>query len=370
MGTIRPGESVAPERDSMIVEAQLPQPAAQSRSFSFHGVGVRVESDDPRVLDLTRHAFAWFESEVAEPELRITHRATPPDYDALPELTSSVATPRNICFAGAGVNYIDYFGRALNVYDPRAETAHVTCEDPDLAREIVFLTVLSRVAARLAKRGLHRIHALGLERGGHGALVLLPSGGGKSTLALAILRRPENGLRLIAEDSPLLDRDGSILPFPLRIGVHPHRLPADIDPRFTRREERMEFDAKTSIDVTLFADRLVDEPVAPGLILLGRRTTARDARIVPVARRRVGRHILMNSVVGIGLYQGLEFILQKGLGDVFAHAVTALSRSRNNFHLVRKSKVYEFEIGRDLERNYEVLVSFLAERLGSPPALR
>jgi len=354
----------------MNVEARASLATAGDCSFSFHGVGVVVESDDPRVLDLTRHAFAWFAAEVAEPELRITHRAAPPDYDALPELASSVATPRNICFTGDGVTYIDYFGRALNVYDPRAETAHVTTDDPDLAREIVFLTVLSRVADRLAKRGLHRIHALGVERGGRGALVLLPSGGGKSTLALSILRRRDNGLRLIAEDSPLLRRDGWIVPFPLRLGVHPHRLPADIDPRFTRREERMEFDAKVSIDVTLFADRLVDGPVAPGLILLGRRTTARDARIVPVARRRVTRHILMNSVVGIGLYQGLEFIFQKGLGDLFAHAAAALSRSRNSFQLVRKSKVYEFRIGRDLERNYEVLVDFLAAELGPRAAPR
>jgi hypothetical protein len=103
----------------------------------------------------------------------------------------------------------------------------------------------------------------------------------------------------------------------------------------------------------------VREAVAPGLILLGRRTTGRDASITRVPRRKVTRHILMNSVVGIGLYQGLEFILQKGLGDLAGHAVTALSRSRNNFHLVRRSRVYEFRIGRDQQRNYETLIDFL-----------
>jgi len=352
----------------MTVPTQTPRGAPERVSFSFHGVGVRVASDDPAVIDLTRHAFAWFERDVERPELEIEHRAEEPDYDALPELVSSVATPRNICFAGDGVTYIDYFGRALNVFDLRSNRCRIQTEDPQLAREIVYLTILSRVSERLDRRRIHRIHALGLERGGRGALVLLPSGGGKSTLALSVLRRSDNALRLISEDSPLVRRDGWLLPFPVRLGVHPHRLPADIDRRYTRREERMEFDSKVSIDVTLFADRLADAPVAPGLILLGRRTTGRDAEIVPVAKLRVSRHLLMNSIVGIGLYQGIEFILQRGLLDLVGHAATALSRSRNGFQLVRKSRVFEFRIGRDVERNYEVLTSFLDREL--PPSLR
>jgi hypothetical protein len=328
-------------------------------TFDFHGVGVAVESDDAAVLDAVRHTFAYFEAPVAAPDLHLDYRSEPPDYDALPELASAIATPRNISFLGDGVTYIDYFGRALNVYELRQSRCRISTEDRDLGREIVYLTILSRVSELLAGRGLHRIHALGLERHGEGILVLLPSGGGKSTLALSILRDSRNGLRLLSEDSPLLRRDGWILPFPVRIGIHPHCLPPDIDPRFTRFEPRMEFDPKVSIDITLFADRLVREAVAPGLILLGRRTTGRDASITRVPRRKVTRHILMNSVVGIGLYQGLEFILQKGLGDLAGHAVTALSRSRNNFHLVRRSRVYEFRIGRDQQRNYETLIDFL-----------
>jgi hypothetical protein len=329
-------------------------------TFVFHGVGVAVDSSERALLDATRRSFSFFETAVAEPDLHIEHRAERPDYDALPELTSSVATPRNICFVGGGLTYIDYFGRALNVYDPREGRSRISTEDPQLAREIVYLTILSRVAEKLARRGLHRIHALGLERRGRAVLVLLPSGGGKSTLALTVLGHPECGLRLIAEDSPLVRRDGWVLPFPIRIGVSPHALPAGIDARFAGCEERMEFGPKVAIDVSLFADRLVREPVAPGLILLGRRTTGRQARISPVPKRRVVRHILMNSVIGIGLYQGIEFIVQKGLRDVFSHGVSAFSRARNSLNLVRKSRVCEFLIGRDTQANYETLIRFLA----------
>jgi hypothetical protein len=338
------------------------QPRMSSREcFSFHGVGVTVESPDRALLDAVRHDFSFFAEEVAQPQLAIAHAPEKPDYDALPEAAAAVSTPRNISFLAGGRVYIDYFGRALNVYDPAAGTCRLSTDDPQLAREIVYLTVLSRVAERLAARGIHRVHALGLEHRGRAVLVMLPSGGGKSTLALALLRDPASGVRLIAEDSPLVRRDGWLLPFPTRIGVLPHALPEGIDPRFVRLEQRMEFGPKLSLDVLCFADRLVREPVRPGAILLGRRTTGRDSRITPVPRRRVVRHALMNSVVGVGLYQGMEFIFQRGLGDVLAYGALALSRVRNNLRLAAGSRVYEFLIGRDQARNAATLRGFLEE---------
>jgi hypothetical protein len=188
---------------------------------------------------------------------------------------------------------------------------------------------------------------------------MLPSGGGKSTLALSILQNPNTDIRLIAEDSPLVRRDGLLLPFPIRIGVHPHNLPVGIDPRFTRFEKRMEFGPKVSIDVACFAHRLVRVPVRPAFILLGRRTMGKDARITPVPRRRVVKHILMNSVVGVGLYQGMEFIFQKGFSDISSYGTVAFSRAWSNLRLVRTSRVFDYFIGRDAQRNLETLMDFL-----------
>jgi hypothetical protein len=343
----------------MVESQRTGQVVEQHRTFSFHGVGVAVESADQALLEAVRHSFSFFATDIRGPDLRIVCRLEKPDYDALPELTSSVATPRNISFMGQGLVYIDYFGRALNIYNAREGSCRVFTEDPHLAREIVYLTILSRVSERLDRMGIHRVHALGLEQRGRGVLVMLPSGGGKSTLAISILQNPDTGIRLIAEDSPLIRRDGWLLPFPIKIGVHPHNLPEGIDPRYTLLEKRMEFEPKVSIDVACFADRLVREPVRPGLILLGRRTTGKDARVSPVPRRKVVRHALMNSVVGIGLYQGMEFIFQKGFGDVFSHGTVTFSRAWNNLRLVSSSRIYEFLMGRDVKRNFDTLIGFL-----------
>jgi hypothetical protein len=210
----------------------------------------------------------------------------------------------------------------------------------------------------LERKRFHRIHGLGVELGGKGAIILLPSGGGKSTMALSFLGH-NNQFRLISEDSPLIRRDGYLVPFPLRIGVHPQNVPVNIDPQFIRLDKRIEFSPKISIDIRFFGDQISREPVPAVSLLLGIRTTGKDAKITPAPRRAVLRHVLANSIIGIGLYQGLEYLVQKNFGEALQHAGLLFSRAYNNMILLRHTRVYQFLIGRDVSRNYECLRDFL-----------
>jgi len=329
------------------------------RNFSFHGVGVQVQGSEEEVRRAIEHDFSFFLAPSGTTAFCLTLHPEKPDYDSLPKMTASAATPRNICFKGKNETYIDYFGRALNVYNQHKETCNIYTDDPDLAHEISYLTILSRVAEKLDRKGIHRIHALGLEYQQRAILVLLPCGGGKSTLAMSFLQAPDRKIKLISEDSPLVKRDGSLLPFPLRVGVLPQSLPAGIDESYTRWDRRMEFRPKVSIDIRYFADKIYREEARPSLILLGIRSTENDARISPVGRLAVIKHSLMHSVIGIGLYQGMEFIMQKKASALVAHGGIVFSRMYNNLRLVLGSRIYSFVMGRDISRNYEVLSRFI-----------
>lgn len=326
--------------------------------LDFYGSGVLVESAEEEFQRSVEHDFSYFLSPAIRPFLHIIFDRCVPDYDSLPELRCSLATPRNICFHNGRFTYIDYFGRALNIYDRQSNSCRILTQDLELAREIAYLTILSRVSEDLERKRLHRIHGLGIESAGKGTLILLPSGGGKSTLALHLLRR-DNRFRLVSAESPLLRPDGCMLPFPLRIGVYPWDVPPGIDPRFIRPDKRMEFDPKVNIDIRCFADQVCRHPVPVQFLLLGVRSTGRRARIVPASRSAVLRHVLANSVIGIGLYQGLEYIFQKSFGETMKHLGLLLSRVRNNAVLLRRSRVFQFIFGRDLDRNFECLRDFL-----------
>jgi hypothetical protein len=332
--------------------------------FDFYGVGILVESAREDFQHAVEHDFSYFLAPATHPFFRLTFTKSRPDYDRLPEMTCSLATPRNICFSDGRLTYIDYFGQGLNIYDPQANSSRIITDDPELAHEIAYLTILSRMTEALEWKRLHRIHGLGIESAGKGTIILLPSGGGKSTMALSLLRN-NNQFRLISEDSPLLRPDGYLLPFPLRIGIHPQSVPPGIDPRFIRLDKRIEFSSKISIDVRFFGTQICRQPVPATFLLLGVRSTGRNARITRVSKGSALRHVLANSIIGIGLYQGLEYILQKSLGESLRHLGLLFSRAYNNFILLRHTRVYRFLIGRDVSQNYECLRDFLSQQDGS-----
>ena len=328
-------------------------------TFSFYGVGVSVESNEDTILQWLDHDFSFFSAHIDKSDLRIIYHSKSPDYSGLPVMTSSLATPRNICFHREDETYIDYFGKALNIYNKSEGICHIYTENLDLAHEISYLTVLSRVSEKLDQKRLHRIHALGIAHNHRGILIMLPCGGGKTTLAMSILRSPDDSIKLISEDSPLIRRDGTLLPFPLRIGVLPQSLPDGIDKRFIRFNQRMEFDPKVSIDIRYFAEKIASDEVKPSIILLGRRSTGDLSQITPASKLSVIKHCLMNSVLGVGLYQGMEFMMQKNALEVARQSRILFSRIYNNMRLVIVSKVFSFIIGRNISKNYEVLLQFL-----------
>jgi hypothetical protein len=250
---------------------------------------------------------------------------------------------------------VDYSGQALVIFDRRARSCTVYGTDRDLLHEIAYLYILSTVGEYLDGRGLHRLHALGLSYRGRAAL-LLPSGGGKSTLALELLRRP--GFALLGEDTPLVDRRGRILPFPLRLGVRPGQ-ENGIPPRYLRTVRRMEFDPKTLIDIEYFANRVATGTMEPGCILVGQRNLGDVSAIVPLARHQAAQALVTNMVVGLGVYQGVEFLLERGWGEVLGKGGLAASRLRNALALLARAPAYRFILGRSSERNGQKLLQHL-----------
>jgi hypothetical protein len=202
-----------------------------------------------------------------------------------------------------------------------------------------------------------RLHSLGLVGGDGAVAVLLPSGGGKSTLALSALREP--GVRLLSEDSPLMDGRGRLHPFPLRIGVNL----GDADllpPGATRRLERIEFHPKLALEVDAFADRISTSPAQLRHLVIGQRTLGADAGIERVPRRAALGTLLREAVVGVGLYQGMEFVLQRGMLDAAGQVRPAAMRASRCAAVLRHAAVWRLTLGRDRDRNWRALQPLLS----------
>ena len=330
--------------------------------FDFYGVTVLVTFDEDEVGRRVENDFSHFSvSEiVGTPTLRLRTRCVEPDYESLPPLKAQVYSPRNICYPDGERTYIDYFGNALAIYDRSKFEIEIASPDIHLLHEIVFLSMISRVNEKLEDLGMHRVHALAVESGGQAALFMMPSGGGKTTLAMEFLERVEH-YRILSEDSPIIDRDGRVLPYPLRFGIVGEK-PEAIQEEHLTFMKRMEFEPKYLISLGAFEGSIANTPATPQFLFIGDRTLGPDCRIAPVGFATAMKSLMRHMVVGVGLYQGVEFLLQSSLADLVEGSGRFLSRFRRAVTLARNAEVFALELGRQPGRNIATVIHFLESR--------
>jgi hypothetical protein len=191
---------------------------------------------------------------------------------------------------------------------------------------------------------------------GEAALLLCPSGGGKSTTTFHLLSKEP--YRLISEDSPLVGVDGQIYPFPLCLGCK-GKPPENVPEKYLRRVSRMEFDPKTLIDLDFFESKLERTPLPPGPILVGLRHSGETSRIEPTTRYALFKFLVRDLVIGMGIFQGVEFLFRNRLPGLARHSLVMASRLRSAVALSRRGRPYIFRMGRDIERNIDTLDRFL-----------
>jgi hypothetical protein len=325
--------------------------------LDVYGLRLLIDGDWPDIADELRRDFAWFEHEppVDAPDVVISIQRRAPESERFGELPQAFITTRNAVFQCGSQTVVDYFGRVLSVYDRDRDQLLVQGEDHHLVHEAAYLFVLSRVGRHLDQSGLTRIHALGLSGGNGAVLLLLPSGGGKTTLALRALREPS--VKLVSEDTPLLDRHGLVHPFPLRIGVNvgdEHLLP----PGPVGRIERFEYGPKLVLSLDAFRDRIEERPQPLRHVVVGERSLGREGSLSPLPRRALVGPLLRDAVVGVGVAQMVEYVLERGSRDLLKQGRLAAARSRCCVPALF-AQGWKLRLGRDPERNWAEVAQLL-----------
>ena len=341
--------------------------AAPSRGcarFNVHGYEVEIRGSSAPALDGLAADFAYFRAErLVSPVVLELHHEDPP-YHSAPSRPATVYTPRNVSLRNGELTFIDYSGQALAIHDRKTGDFRIYSLQDELLYEAAYLFLLSQISEFLDARRMHRIHALAISVAGRAVLVLLPMGGGKSTLAAELLKYPE--VKLLSDDSPLVDRCGRIHCFPLHLGLLPGSQ-GQIPEHQLRRVSRMEFGPKILVNYEYFADQVFPS-ADPGVIFLGRRSLSRSCEIMPASLEQAMRAMVPNCVVGLGLFQGMEFVFHRSLAELAGKAGVAWSRLRNSLRLLRRSSRYHLILGHDLQQNARTLIEFLRKTNASPGA--
>jgi len=235
-------------------------------------------------------------------------------------------------------------------------------EDAVDAEEIAYLFLQSELGKYLDKLGLHRVHALGIGlANGRAALILLPSGGGKSTLALELLKR--GGVVLLSDDSPLVDRKGNLHPLPLRLSFRASALLPDGWEKipFARRKYGNKILIPTA---SLKAGQLPrpGETFAPGFFIVAKRWGVdREPEFSPLSYGEALKVFFRDLVIGLGIPQVAEIVLTKGMATIPSLIPNAASRSLAALSFLRKAKRLNWNMSRDPSVNAAFLLKKLHE---------
>ena len=327
--------------------------------LDFHGFVIAISSRSRETIELVRRDFRYFESAPVKHSISIRIFSQKPDFALLQNVPASIYGKDYTCYKIGGDAYADYGGRGLRIYRAGLKEYQILTEHPDLRHEICYLTVLATAGQYLDSRHLHRVHALGFAHRGRGVLLLLPEKGGKTTLALRLIKH--DTAQILSEDSPLINRRGEALPFPLRLGIVPGSHDEDgIPEKYRYSMGFMSVGTKILVDPEYYRPQ-IGNPCRVKAVLVGRRVLGNHSSIEKCRKITVLKEFIKNTVVGLGLHQGLEFIFGFGFWHALGKSRLAFSRLYNSLVVIAGSKTYTFNIGHDIEANYLVLRDFLSQ---------
>lgn len=322
-------------------------------SLDIHGWRARLQGDAETLEELRRDfaAFAVPSFDGTGEEIELLRVAPPAGFQEGWLLWSGRGHSVRARGSERRVSYRD--GAAAS-FDFGARRGRVWCAEPARLREVAYLLVLSRSGEALDAKGLHRAHALGFEMRGAAGLVFLPSGGGKSELALALLRETDAGL--LSDDTPLVDGTGTARSFPLRMGFLPSADLSEVPEHWVRPFTRRDYAPKRVVDHDFFRARVRDElPVR--WLFVGKRGPG-EPRFSPAGAASAAAALGAGLVVGAGVAQMAEYRLRPM--DAAGLARDAFSRARTAAALLRVASRWEFALGGDPRRAARALAAFLS----------
>lgn len=322
-------------------------------NLELAGVGVELAGPGP-VLSELRRDFAWFATDAPRPEpirLELSEGGGEP----APAGPASLRWRDFRAFDEGPVRRIFYRDGARASYDYRRREGVLRAAGPDRLRELAYLAVLSRAGDALDRRGLHRVHALTVASRGEAALVVLPCGGGKSSLALELLRR--SSVSVLGEDTALLGADRIVRAFPLRWGFRDRGALGDVPEAWVRPFRRTGMPTKWVVDLPFYRDRIVEE--APLRRLFFGARTAGPAGARPLGAEEAFARLLAPAVLGVGLAQLTEYCLRRG--ELAGLAGVAASRARLAWSAARTAAPFALTMGRSPAEAVDALLQALDE---------
>lgn len=320
--------------------------------LDIHGVTIRVKSRCRRLINAVRRDFRYFGVDVmSEPDIDLEFVLETPPLDHVPPHGLPLfQTCNNTVYRVGAHRYVDHHGRSLAVYDLDTDRGTIYAGRARHLQEVAYLLILSRVGDRLDHHQLHRLHALAIAIDGHAILALAPSGCGKTSLGLELMK--SSRVSWLSDEIPLVDADCRVhaMPLPPRLDAGAP-LPWPAQPVTMRDVPRTKSPRKVSIDLEPILRRTCASASATAILHCRRRPGCARPSLRRLSRWRHLIRILDNAVRGADLPQTKAYWFRFRPRAVARLARAYFMRCKLSWRLARNIDGYEFRMSDDLRRN-------------------
>lgn len=325
--------------------------------LNFFNHSILVTSNEASLIEKLKEEFHYFEAEVSLPEKTVLHLAFSAP-DPIPAMTAVKILEEAIIYHQGSLQYIDYSGEALTLWDTAHKNIRISSLNPDRLFELAFLAIHSHAGQALDRSGYCRVHALGVSFKKRNALIMLPSKGGKSTLLQHLFEIP--GIKIISDDIPLIDKEGRVHAFPSKISLSEKPQSGILSTlkwhEFKRKHFPPKWMASLSQQSSLIEHHAENNST---LLIAGFRLSSGPSRLMRVNSFKMIKPLLEHMILGFGLPQILELFLTFRPKDAVKLIQHALLRSRSSINLVLKSECYHFYMGPDKTKNAQMIMDVL-----------
>ncbi len=317
--------------------------------FNFYGVEVVVETLWQEIADRLDKDFSLYSCEGAKgPALsvQIDQTAISSTENAKYQYRSSKVS----FYEDQGKRHCRYLDKVESEICFHTGEAKVRGLDLNSVHEVSYLLILSRVGKALDTLGMHRLHAAAFIKDEVLFLALFPSGGGKSTLISSLME--DKSFKLYSDDSPLIDSEGKVHPFAIRIGFERGSVPESLINHPYYLLKRFRYGEKA-----LFSLRDLDWSVGgkyKEVVLLSglRGSSASFNKNLGLSQLS---HVFNEGVIGFGLPILYEYFWEYGHRDFFRKVQIVIARVLTFMKFWFKANKYEVTLTSDFNENKNLI---------------
>ena len=321
----------------------------------------KIASDLPDLINDLEHDFMYFKSssKVSSPDFVIKASLKDQQDFQLPKNLPWIKTREYTCYEKSGEKKIFYKWGDIIILNYRKKFAFVYSQNLTHLHETVYLLLLAVIGEFLEKQGYYRIHALGFSKDHKGGLVIAATGGGKTTLALEMLNRGD--FKIVSEDTPLLDKNLCLFPFPLRIGVR-EGTQLGISSKYLRSFKRRKYGDKILIDTDFFGDKIEKSKISLSLVLVTKlpENGEKECSVRQMNIMEFLYYLMKYLVVGRGICQLEEIFFKKNILDFFGKFKILINRLIISFKIALKFKPYYISLSFNTKKNAELINQFIS----------